>query len=170
MATVSGKQFIIRSYQPTDDQRIEEIVKQAWPKVTLWKKLEDKYGQRGGKPWWRYKLDPVLACGKADPRQLVIAEWDGEVVGYAMFVVDPETRIGQVLDNAVDPAHGGKGIGSAMHREVLRRMKEAGMELAKVGTGLDQNQAPARRMYEKHGFEEVFREVLFVRTLNDLEF
>lgn len=160
----------IREYRPNDDSRIEVIVKQAWPKVTVWKKLEDEYGWHGPKPWWRYKLDPVLAHARSHPDQVLVAELDGRVVGYAMFIVDRDTRIGQVLDNAVDPAYGGKGIGSAMHREVLRRMREVGLKLAKVGTGLDENQAGARGMYEKHGFKEIYREVIYVRTLDDLEF
>ena len=163
-------ELVTRDYRPTDDQRIAEIVKLAWPHVTVWKKLEDEYGWRGSKPWWRYKLDPVLALGKESPRQLIVAEWNGAVVGYATYIVDPGTRIGQVLDNAVDPACGGKGIGSTMHREILRRMREDGMELAKVGTGLDENQAAARRLYEKHGFKEMYREVICVRRLDDLEF
>jgi len=34
---------------------------------------------------------------------------------------------------------------------------------------LDENQSPARRMYERHGVREVLREVLYVRILSDLE-
>jgi ribosomal protein S18 acetylase RimI-like enzyme len=166
---MAESKLIVRLYDTADDKRIEEIVKTAWPSVTIWKKLEDGHGWRGSKPWWRYKLDPVLAHAKAYPDQVVIATLNEEVVGYAMFTINTDTRIGQVLDNAVDPAHTGKGVGSAMQRAVLRAMKDAGMTLAKVGTGLGEAQASARRMYEKNGFREVFREVIYVRTLNDLD-
>ena len=74
------------------------------------------------------------------------------------------------MDNAVDPAFGGRGIGSAMHKKVLKAMQKAGMEIAKVGTGIDENQASARRLYEKHGFEEVYIEKFYLRSLKELEF
>ncbi len=167
---MSDDKLIIRNYRSSDDKRVQEIVKLAWSKVTLWKKIEDTYGQRGSKPWWRYKLDPVIAIGKANPNQLIIAEYAGEVVGYATYATDDETKIGQVMDNAVDPAFSGKGIGSAMHKVVLKSMQKAGMEIAKVGTGVDENQAHSRRLYEKHGFKEVYVEKFYLRSLKNLEF
>ena len=167
---MSKDELIIRTYRTSDDLRIEEIVKQAWPKATLWKTIEERYGQRGGKPWWRYKLDPVRAFGASNPQQLIIAEYGGEVAGYAMYVINDETKIGQVQDNAVDPAFGGKGIGSAMHKQVLRAMKAAGMEVAKVGTGAYENHAAARKLYERHGFKEAFVQKTYLRSLEELEF
>ena len=167
---MSHNELIIRTYRTSDDKRVEEIVKQAWAKITIWKTIEERYGQRGGKPWWRHKLDPVLALGKSDPRKLIVAEYGGEVAGYAMYVINDETKIGQVQDNAVDPAFAGKGIGSAMHQQVLRAMKTSGMEVAKVGTGVDENYAAARKLYEKYGFKEAFVQKTYLRSLEDLEF
>jgi len=161
--------LIVRMYETGDDQRIEEIVKRAWVKVTMWKTIEERYGQRGGKPWWRHKLDPVLEKGKSDPRKLLVAEYRGVVAGYALYSTNDETKIGQVLDNAVDPDFAGKGIGSAMHKKVLSALKDVGMEVARVGTGVDENYIAARRMYEKHGFKEVFVQKTYLRSLDNLE-
>jgi len=158
-------ELTIRMYETGDDKRIEEIVKRAWVKATMWKTIEKQYGQRGGKPWWRHKLDPVLATGKSDPRKLLVAECGGVVVGYAVYSTNDETKIGQVLDNAVDPDFAGKGIGSAMHEQVLSALKDAGMEVARVGTGVGENYAAARRMYEKNGFKEVFVQKIYLRSL-----
>ncbi len=167
---MDGNKLVLRNYKMGDDARIEEIVKEAWVDATLAKTIEDMYGKRGGKPWWRFKLDPVLALGQTHPERLIVAEYDGEVAGYAMFILDNKTRIGQVQDNAVDPAFAGKGIGSAMHRQVLKALKKAGMEVAKVGTGTSDAFAAARRLYEKHGFKEVFVQKTYLRSLDDLEF
>ena len=167
---MSRDELIIRTYKTSDDKRIEEIVKRAWEKITMWKTIEERYGQRGGKPWWRYKLDPVLAFGKSKPQQLIVAEYGGEVAGYAMYVINDETKIGQVQDNAVDPAFAAKGIGSAMHKQVLRALKDAGMEVARVGTGVDENYAAARKLYEKYGFKEAFVQKIYLRSLEELEF
>jgi len=167
---MSANRLLLRNYKASDAARIEEIVKKAWVDATLAKTMEDMYGPRGGKPWWHYKLAPVLALGRTHPERLIVAEYDGKVAGYAMFVLNNETRIGQVQDNAVDPAFAGKGIGSAMHRQVLKALKKAGMEVAKVGTGTSDAFAAARRLYEKHGFKEVFVQKTYLRSLDDLEF
>lgn len=167
---MSTKNLTLRRYTRQDDERIVEITKLAWPDVTIWKKLEDRYGPTEGKTWWRYKVEPLLKRAKEDPEKFIIAVWEELVVGYATFSVDDATKIGEVLDNAVDPAFGGRGIGSAMHKDVLRSLKQTGMKLVKVGTGLSDEQLPARKLYEKHGFNEIFRSILYFRRLDDLEF
>ena len=160
---MSMKDVKIRRYRPEDDERIIEITRCAWADVTLWKKLEDMYGPTGGKPWWYHKVTPLLALAKADPGRFIVAEQDGKVIGYATYGINEDTKIGQVLDNAVDPDYGGQGVGSAMHKEVLKALKRAGMKLAKVGTC--EHQITAQKLYKKHGFREVMREIFFVRSL-----
>jgi hypothetical protein len=44
-------------------------------------------------------------------------------------------------------------------------MREAGMTHATVGTGLNEGHAPARRMYEKAGFEPVIEYRMYARKL-----
>ncbi len=153
----------IRRYKAADDRRIAEITKSAWPEVTLWKIIEDKYGKRGGKDWWHYKIEPLLNFAKSNPDQVIIAEVNGLAAGYAKYIIDNNSLIGTVADNAVDPEYGGKGIGSLMHKEVLNSMKKAGMQVAKVGTF--EHQKPARKMYEKHGFKQVCKEVIYLKSL-----
>jgi len=155
----------IRTYRLTDDDRIIEITKRAWPEVTIWKRIEDQYGPRGGRPWWYYKITPLLNFARNNPAQFFVAERERKAVGYAMYALDPQTKIGTVLDNAVDPDCRGFGIGSLLHRRVLRSLQEAGMEIARVETGV--HQTAAQRLYEKHGFREVFREIIYLRDLSE---
>ncbi len=77
----------------------------------------------------------------------------GRIVGFVSVRLNVETRVGEIGLNAVDPAHAGKGIGSAMYEFALARMKTAGMKVATVGTGGDPSHAPARRAYRKVGFD-----------------
>jgi len=163
-ANVPGK-VKIRPYQPSDDGRLIEITQLAWPEVTIWKQMEDMYGVRTSKPWGYYKVTPLLASAKASPDRFFVAELDGKVVGYAMFAIDSDSKVGTVLDNAVDPACQGCGIGSALHRQVLLAIKDAGMEIIKVGTGV--HQTAARKMYEKHGFREVFHEIIYLMHVEE---
>ena len=86
-------------------------------------------------------------------------------VGFATYELDDATRMGTVSDNAVLPAYRGRGIGAQLLTRVLRLMEEAGMEFAEVSTGSDDSYSPARRMYERQGFEPYFRSVYYMKKL-----
>ena len=73
-------------------------------------------------------LDAALFC--ANPRVFCeFAEWNGEVVGFAVWLLDYSTFTGRhgiyLEDLFVRPAHRGKGIGKALMihlaRECVRR-------------------------------------------------
>lgn len=96
-------------------------------------------------------LTSLLAADS--PWELYAAECGGEVVAFMAVRLDRETNVGEIGLNAVDPAHAGKGIGTAMYEFALERMKQAGMKVATVATGGDPSHAPARRAYRKAGFE-----------------
>jgi GNAT superfamily N-acetyltransferase len=82
-----------------------------------------------------------------------VAESADEVVGFVAVRLNRETHVGEIGLNAVDPARAGKGIGSAIYHFALARMKEGGMKVATVATGGDPSHAPARRAYQKAGFD-----------------
>lgn len=75
------------------------------------------------------------------------------VVGFVAVRMDRHRRVGEIGLNAVDPAHAGRGIGTAMYRFAVRRMRAAGMKVATVATGGDESHEPARRAYRKAGFD-----------------
>jgi len=97
--------------------------------------------------------------------EVFVAEAEGAVVGFVSLKPDPDTRIGEIGLNAVDPAHDGQGTGTAMYEFALARIKEAGMRAAMVGTGGDPSHAPARRAYEKAGFEASIPTVWYFKQL-----
>jgi GNAT superfamily N-acetyltransferase len=84
--------------------------------------------------------------------ELYVAEHAGLVVGFVSVQLNRETSIGEIGLNAVHPDWAGAGIGTAMYDAVLERMREAGMRVATVSTGGDSSHAPARRAYQKAGF------------------
>lgn len=87
------------------------------------------------------------------------------VVGFVAVHLDHETHIGEIGLNAVDPVHAGGGVGTAMYEFAVARMKEAGMKVATVATGGDPSHAPARRAYQKAGFDAVIPSVWMCRKL-----
>lgn len=84
--------------------------------------------------------------------ELYAAEHGGAIVGFVSLQLNHTTTVGEIGLNAVDPAWAGQGIGTAMYRFALDRMRAAGMRAATVSTGGDESHAPARRAYEKAGF------------------
>jgi GNAT superfamily N-acetyltransferase len=101
-----------------------------------------------------------------DPgRELYVALLADQIVGFMAVHLDRQTCMGEIGLNAVDPAHAGRGIGTAMYDFALVRMKEAGMKVATVSTGGDPSHAPARRAYQKAGFHAVIPSVWMCRQL-----
>lgn len=86
------------------------------------------------------------------PWELYAVEMDGRLVGFVSVRLDMEAGVGEIGLNAVRPSAAGKGVGTAMYRFALDRMKDAGLRVATVATGGDPSHAPARRAYEKAGF------------------
>ena len=94
-----------------------------------------------------------------------MAEWDGVVAGFVTLSMDPNEIIGEVGLNAVHPDYGCRGIGRGLVECALARMKERGIVAVKVATGGDRSHAPARRIYEKAGFESAIPSVTMFKLL-----
>jgi len=65
----------------------------------------------------------------------------------------------------VRPDFQGRGIGRRMYEHVFDQMRQAGMRVVKVTTGLDEAHVPARRAYEKVGFERNLQFIEYYRLL-----
>jgi GNAT superfamily N-acetyltransferase len=94
-----------------------------------------------------------------------VAELAGAVVGFVSLQLNADKKMGEIGLNAVQPAHAGNGVGTAMYEFALGRMRAAGMRVATVSTGGDASHAPARRAYEKAGFEVGVPSVWLCRAL-----
>ncbi|MHA2128107.1 MAG: GNAT family N-acetyltransferase [Promethearchaeota archaeon] len=110
------------------------------------------------------KRQEVIRAFTNDRIQTFVTEIDGHVVGFITSVVLKNkngVRFGEIGNNAVDPSVGNKGIGTFQCQEMISRMKEQGVAYIQVDTGLDESHAPARRMYEKIGFDRAFEHITY---------
>ncbi len=80
----------------------------------------------------------------------LVAEVDGEIVGYAIAEHERNT-LGHLISIAVSPQWRGKGIGKALLRAVLRKLKERGVQ--KVYLEVRKNNLIAQHLYESVGFK-----------------
>lgn len=108
-------------------------------------------------------LDQI--CGEDSSHEVLIAEREGEAVGFCSLKFDHSSEVGEIDLNAVHPDHQGVGIGTALYEAALSRMQLAGMKAATVGTGGDPSHAPARAAYRKAGFRYGIPSIYLYRAL-----
>ena len=102
-----------------------------------------------------------------DGERFIVTEVDGVVAGFATYrtAADCGTLYGILGYNAVDNDYKGRGIAGKQYATLFDRMKGEGCVAAKVHTGLDEMHAPARRAYEKSGFELNLPTIMYYRKL-----
>ncbi|WFB36978.1 GNAT family N-acetyltransferase [Kiritimatiellota bacterium B12222] len=157
----------IRPYKPEDLADIMDIGQRAWTEIR--KMSREALGEE---IYTHLNPHPCTSKGKqiADhaqkfPEWTLICEHEGRCVGFVTFSINRERAVGEILNNAVDPEAGLKGAGQLMYRAVLDRFRGEGLFCAKVHTGLDEAHAPARRAYERAGFDRQLHDVTYFQKL-----
>ena len=158
---------MIRLFQPSDLEPMVVIARKAWKKIFegFRQQLGDElytilYGNRLQDK--RYQLTEFTA---KFPRQCYVCERNGKIVGFVTFGLNRETKTGILTNNAADPDSGEKGVGQEMYAAIFDRMRQEGMIAVTVSTGLDEGHAPARRAYERAGFEKHLDSVTYCKKL-----
>ena len=145
---------MIRKYKPDDLANIMDIGNRAWHEI--YKMFREAYGdelfQTIVPNETTTKGEQIKSHCERYPEWVFICEEEERIVGFVSFALNSDTRIGEIGNNAKDPNCSLKGIGQQMYKAVLEYFREQGMVYAKVHTGLDYAHAPARRAYERAGF------------------
>ena len=83
-----------------------------------------------------------------------VADVDGVPVGFVAvrWTEEGATAVGEVEMIAVAPASQRAGIASRLLDRAVTEIAWRGVALAVIGTGGDPGHAPARALYERHGF------------------
>ena len=90
---------------------------------------------------------------------LVAVTSDGRFAAAAIVWLDAANGIGLFEPVGTDPGYRGRGIGRALLAEGLRRLRDAGVRLAKVNFA--ESNAASRALYLSCGFRRDFRRVEF---------
>lgn len=161
--------IIIRPFDAEDINVICQIAVSAWQSIhdgyRKYINNDDLY-ERRSRDWQTEKARQIKAKTETNPGQVLVAEVDGEIVGFTTFDMKQETGIGEICNNAVDPEFQGMGIGSMLHKKVLETFRQNGMKYAVVSTGYeDEGHAKARASYEKVGFKKLSTNVTYSLNL-----
>lgn len=152
----------IRYASASDKERVSEIARDAW------RDIFEGFREQLGEEIYNtvYAGDPLEKKAAAvrdslDEGMCFVAEYDGEVVGFATYVING--KVGMLSNNAV--ALRGHGIAGMLHERVFEEFKSHGCTVAGVTTGLDAAHAPARRAYEKDGFTNSVETVMYYKKI-----
>jgi len=129
--------------------------------------MEARHGRIGDKPWQEWVVPTIVRTlrQRLAEGQLLVTEEAGEVVGFITYTIDRERSLGTIGYNGVRRDAGGRGIGARMVEHVLDVFRGEGLRLAEVRTGLNEGHRPARRMYERVGFEPLMESVHYTMEL-----
>jgi ribosomal protein S18 acetylase RimI-like enzyme len=115
--------------------------------------IDEKIGGRYRPEVWERQIGYYL---RRDPEGSVVAEWEGEVVGFMLgevrsgeFGLEEPTGWIEVL--GVDPAHRGKAIGRQMAEALLAHFRELGAH--SVRTLVDESAEELRSFFASLGFQ-----------------
>jgi N-acetylglutamate synthase-like GNAT family acetyltransferase len=156
--------FTMRRATLTDMPRIQEVVQEIWA-IGADFAMEEKYGSVGAEPWDRWLVPKVMSRLWDEMDNVWVTEEDGALLGFFSYAMSGARKVGTIHYNGVAVAARGKGVGSAQVEKCLAMFREAGMEYACVGTGLNEGHAAARRVYEKNGFEPLMEYVMYAQKL-----
>ncbi len=140
------------------DQDVEAVVRLS---LAAWAPVFDSFRRILGASiyraiwpnWTESQRESIeAACRDGAMASVLVAEVGSLVVGFLAYELHPEDHTAEVTFLAVDPAYRNQGIGTELNLVALERMRENGVELARVETGGDPSHAPARRSYEKAGY------------------
>ena len=165
MAPVTPPPYHIRTYQPADLARLQEITAQTFGPVSIDRNMEQRLGPFGEGDWRSRKVLAIADDCRAQPDGVFVAQDEGgRVVGYVTTRLNPHSGIGWIPNLAVDPAWQGRGVGRALLEHALGFFRAAGMQVAKIET-LEQNPV-GQRLYPTLGFVEVARQIHYAMRLD----
>jgi mycothiol synthase len=137
----------LRSYVPADAEQVIAVNAQAFAHHPEQGAMDaEDFARRTSTDWF-------------DPAGLFVAERGRRIVGFHWTKV--EGGIGEVYVVGIDPEAQGGGLGTALTARGLRHLYELGVPV--VDLYVEGDNAPALAVYEKLGFKQHAKDVLYQR-------
>ena len=156
-------EIIVRKAKIEDVYSVCDIAKECW--ADIYEGYREQLGDDIYERIYTFPLEDKaekIRLAVEDGR-VFVAECSGEICGFSSFLV--EGRVGSLKDNAVRKKFQGRKIASKLYEAVFEKLRSEGCSVVRVGTGLDAAHAPARRAYEKAGFEASLSSITYYKKL-----
>ena len=161
--------IVIEDAKKTDMEACKEIFLIVWDGIhgvyadLIGEELHDVFFDN-----WQGNVDNgfvasfVTAMGE---NRAFVAKDEDKVVGFAYYRALEEHKTANIGYSAVRPEYKKKGIGSMLYQKMMDSMKAEGFQYVSVSTGLDDAHAPARKAYERAGFQKNLPSVRYFQKL-----
>lgn len=160
---IDPSRVVFRSFQPSDLPTLKRITADAFDGVSIDQGMEKLFGLINGHDWkWR-KARHLDDDVQRDPQGILVAEYEGTILGCITTWMDHEAGIGHIPNLALVPEARGLGLGRRLIGLAFDRFRTHGLKYAKIET-LVQNQIGCH-LYTSVGFREVARQVHFLADL-----
>lgn len=155
--------IIIRPYQEKDLPELRRITLESFGSVALEQMLEHKFGHWNDRDWKTRKADHIDEDVTQCPEGCLVAERNGEILGYITMRIDRVNERGRIPNMAVVESARGLGLGRRLIDHALDYMRAEGLKLAQIETMA--SNAIGQHLYPSCGFEEVARQVHYAMKL-----
>ncbi|MHC1611583.1 MAG: ribosomal protein S18-alanine N-acetyltransferase [Candidatus Methanospirareceae archaeon] len=131
VSTAKGLRVRLRNFKPSDTRRVMEIEKESF--------LDG---------------DPALYLELYEewPGGFLVAETEGEVIGFVVLVLTPE-REGRIFSIAVDPRYRGRGVGKVLLKAAFNTLRRRKISYARLEVRA--SNYIAQHLYRSMGFMEI---------------
>lgn len=155
--------IVIRTYLDQDLPELRRITLESFGSVALEQMLEHKFGLWNGRDWKARKADHIDDDVAHCPEACLVAERNGEILGYITMRIDRLNSRGRIPNMAVVESARGLGLGRRLINHALDYMRAEGLKLAQIETMA--SNAIGQHLYPSCGFEEVARQVHYAMKL-----
>ena len=154
-----------KRYENTYKKEVEEIAVQAWTPIraSFKKELGESIYQCIFENWQESKKKVVVDELISAHGYVILI--DDVVVGFFTFHYDEKTKMGEIGNNALSVDYKGKGIAQQAYGFIFQQLKALGAKIVSVTTGLDEGHIPARKAYEKAGFEVNLKSITYYKEI-----
>ena len=163
-----SQELIIRLFEPSDFDDVKAVSLLAFTPIydSFRRILGDAIFAYSHPDWTQPHLEWMeKICVPNSEYHPHVVMRGSALVGFFSYTMDTEKRTGEFGINFVHPEHQNQGIGNAMYAHITEQMRNAGIKLVTVSTGGDPSHAPARRAYEKAGFDGLIASVNMYKLL-----
>jgi len=146
--------------KPFESNHLEDIVQlslKAWRPVfdSLKNALkEDVYEELYPNGWELSQKEAVEAACESSKYRVRVTSYPDVIAGF-IAVTHHKEKLGEIFMIALDPDYQRKGIATHLTNFAINWMKKSGMTIVMVETGADPGHYPARKTYEKLGFNMI---------------
>lgn len=115
--------------------------------------------------WDEYEVTTFF---NQEPEHLLVADFDGKVVGFAMGTIIEKNRsawnYGHLVWLGIEPEFSRKGVGSMLFDRFKRLMKTSGVRMLLVDTQADNK--PALKFFRNKGFDNPIEHVYMTMNID----